>query len=194
MMTKTYKLIHLLILSALAIALSSCVPKATEKVAICGANEAFNNVSRSCYSILAPNKAPVAYNLTPPAFYEDTTSLITLNYSDVDLDLASVCALTGLTNLTITVPCGCNLSTGVCTVGVKGTSNFYGTASFNYSVKTGSLVSNSAKATLTINPVNDAPTIPAIANQIGVEDIPLTFAFTITDVDGPLTCASCPRP
>ena len=45
---------------------------------------------------------------------------------------------------------------GVCTVGVTGTLNYIGAASFDYTVNDGD-VSNVVTATLTIDPVNDAP-------------------------------------
>jgi len=78
------------------------------------------------------NDAPVASAISPPAFAEDTQGTITLSYTDVDGDLATSCALSGLTNVTVTSGCAC--AAGVCTVGVTGTLNYNGPASFGYTV------------------------------------------------------------
>ena len=43
--------INTFFMSLAIFAVASCVPKATEKKAVCGANEAFSSVTRSCYSV-----------------------------------------------------------------------------------------------------------------------------------------------
>lgn len=179
--------IHLFLISSLW-GLNSCIPTSIATKAICKTNEAFNNVTRTCDSTLAPNKAPVSLNISSLTLIEDIQTIITLSYSDVDLDLAAVCGLTKLANVSITQPCSCDLF-GVCTVGVTGASNYSGAAQFYYSVKANNLVSNSAKATLNITPINDTPIISAILNQSTNEDIIKAVSFTISDVDSALTCS-----
>lgn len=109
----------------------------------------------STINVAAVNDAPVATAITPAVFDEDTQSVVTLSYSDAESDLATVCAITVPTNVTVTQACAC--SAGACTVGVTGTANYNGTASFAYTVTAAAQISNSAIATLTIDPVNDAP-------------------------------------
>jgi len=46
---------------------------------------------------------PVAANISPPAFTEDTESIITLSYTDAEGDLATSAALSALTNVSIPV-------------------------------------------------------------------------------------------
>ena len=53
------------------------------------------------------------------AFNEDTQSIITLSYSDIESNQATTCTLSSLTNVTVTQGCAC--LAGVCTVGVTGT-------------------------------------------------------------------------
>ncbi|MFA6239164.1 MAG: Ig-like domain-containing protein [Bacteriovorax sp.] len=182
------KFINIFFLSAVAVAMSACVPKATEKKAVCGENEAFSSVSRTCYSIVAPNKAPVAANIAPASFVEDTQSIITLSYSDVDLDLATTCQISNLSHVTLTQACSCTVL-GLCTVGVTGTTDYVGAGSFTYSVLANNMTSNSATASLTLTNVNDAPTIPAIAAQTTNEDTAKAVSFSIADVDSTVTCA-----
>lgn len=185
---KIEKVLHIFFMSTIAIAMSACVPKATEKKAVCGANQAFNSVSRSCYSIVAPNKAPVADNITPASFAEETQSIITLSYSDVDVDLGTHCQITNLVNVTLTQACSCDVL-GLCTVGVTGNTNFTGAAQFSYNVRANNMTSNSAISSFAINNINDAPTIAAIAAQTTNEDFAKAVSFTLADVDSSVTCS-----
>ena len=130
------------------------------------------------------NDAPTANSITPPAFNEDTQSVITLSYSDPEGDLATTCAISSPTNVTVTQACACD-GGGVCTVGVTGTANYNGAASFTYTVNAGGQDSNSATATLTIDPVNDPPSFtiagnpPAVAQDAGPQTV-LNFATSIS--------------
>ncbi len=132
--------------------------------------------------------APVANNLIPTSFDEDTEELITLVYNDGDGDLATTCALSSLVNVTETTACSCTL--GTCTVGVTGTLNYFGSASFNYTVTAAAQVSNAASGTLTIDSVDDAPTISDIADQTtDLNTATSAIGFLIGDVDDAITCA-----
>ncbi|MFA6236944.1 MAG: LamG-like jellyroll fold domain-containing protein [Bacteriovorax sp.] len=153
------------------------------------ANGTASNSVTSTFTINNVDDAPVSTNITPAAFDKNTQSIITLAYTDADSDKGTSCGLTALTNVTVTQACACD-GAGVCTVGVTGTSNYVGAASFNYTVTANSVASNSASATLTINPVNTAPTIAAISASYGNENTAYVLNFTIDDVDGPLACST----
>ncbi len=132
--------------------------------------------------------APVATNLIPTSFDEDTEEFITLVYNDGDGDLATTCAVSNLVNVTETTACSCTL--GTCTVGVTGTLNYFGSASFNYTVTAAAQVSNAASATLTIDSLDDAPTISDIADQTtDLNTATSAIGFLIGDVDDVETCA-----
>jgi uncharacterized repeat protein (TIGR01451 family)/CSLREA domain-containing protein len=62
------------------------------------------------------------------------------------------------------------------------TLNFYGTDTFTYTVSDGDL-SDTAAVAVTVNPINDAPTISDVPDQGAKAGIPKTVAFTIDDVD-----------
>jgi hypothetical protein len=204
------KFIKLFFLSAIAIAMSACVPKVVEKKAVCGTNQAFNNMTRSCISSLAENKAAVAANITIAPFLEDIESgLITLSYYDYEIDLATACQIISASHVTVTQACSCDVA-GVCTVKVKGDSNYNGAAQFSYAVKTNNVVSNTAVVRMTITAVNDAPVISSLVNaQAVISDItisednvdsnnvsegPVVVPFYISDVDSTLTCAGSVTP
>jgi hypothetical protein len=149
----------------------------------------FSTSTSFVFEVFPGNAAPVASSITPAAFNEDTQSIITLVYSDADLDLAATCSISGLTNVTVTQACAC--SAGTCTVGVTGTTNYNGAASFSYTVTAAAQISNSALASLTITAVNDPPVISDVAHQTTNEDTATSaLAFTITDVESTLNCAT----
>ena len=187
-MSSMKSFINSFLLAIALIAVSACTPAATEKKAKCGVNEAFSSVSRSCYSIAAPNLAPIAVNVSATSVAEDVQSIITLSYTDNELDKATDCQITSLSNATVTSACACDVL-GVCTVGVTGTSNYYGAAQFSYAVKANNAVSNTAVVSYTITAVNDAPSISVAAAQTTNEDVAKAVSFTINDVDSTLTCA-----
>lgn len=85
------------------------------------ANDAF------VLTVSAVDDAPVASDITPASFEQDTQSIITLSYTDQESDLATSCSISNLTNVTVTQACSCT-GLGVCTVGVTGTASYYGAA------------------------------------------------------------------
>lgn len=133
--------------------------------------------------------APVSANISPVAFNEDTQSIITLSYSDPQNDLATTCALSALSNITITQACVCS-GAGVCTVGVTGTSNYFGAASFNYTVTAGGDISNSALATLTVASVDDPPVADNLTPASFASGSQRILTLTYTDVESHLA-SSC---
>ncbi len=149
------------------------------------ANAVYSNVGAINLTITSVEDAPVSTNVTPVAFNEDTPSIITLAYTEVEGDKASSCGLTSLGNVTITQACACDIA-GVCTVGVRGTLNFFGAGSFYYTVTANGAVSNSSTAIFTINNVEDAPTVSnTILLDLIYEDIQSGFlVLNYTDVDG----------
>ena len=74
------------------LAIASCVPKATDKKANCGENEAFNSVSRSCYSIQELRTKPVA-TTSKASLTEETPQTFILAYTDGNNDLGLKCEI-----------------------------------------------------------------------------------------------------
>lgn len=125
------------------------------------ANE--SNVATVTVTVTNTVTAPIADDITPTAFNEDTESgVITLSYTDPENDLATSCSTSNLNKVTVSTACSCDGS-GVCTLKVTGTANSNGSASFDYTVVAGGETSNTATASFTITAVNDAPTASAIS-------------------------------
>lgn len=99
---------------------------------------------------LLPSPPPLTSSLTPDDAIRDLQSLITLDYTDANSNLATSCNISNLLNLTITTPCSC--TAGVCTVGVTGTPAYMGSASFDYTVSVGAVESTPAPVNFNVQP------------------------------------------
>lgn len=75
------------------VVVTSCVPKATEKKAVCGTNEAFNNVTRACFSISETRAKPFGTK-SSDALLQETAKEITLTYIDANNNPAISCKVT----------------------------------------------------------------------------------------------------
>ncbi|MEA9358513.1 Ig-like domain-containing protein [Bacteriovorax sp. PP10] len=91
-MSSTKSFINTFMLAIATLAITSCVPKATEKKAACGVNQAFSSVSRSCYSIEELRTKPVGTTATV-SMDEEISKTITLAYTDGNKDKAVSCKI-----------------------------------------------------------------------------------------------------
>gem|GEM_PF-924350 len=110
---------------------------------------------------------------------EDTSGTVTLNATDIDGD-------------TITWSVGSAAANGVATVSGTGLSqvvsyapnaDFNGTDSFVVSITDGSLT-DTITVNVTVNAVNDVPTITSAAVTTATEDEAYSYSATATDIDG----------
>jgi hypothetical protein len=162
----------------------SGTPNATmaETIFTITANNSEKNLTSSIKITIVPfNNPSVTQNFNSLNLNEDSESIIQLNYSDQDGDLATSCSLTNLSHVTITSPCTCLL--GICSVGVKGTLNYYGSGSFSYSVSDGKKSSNTSITTFTINAVDDPP-IGQNNTVAMTEDTSSTINLDYSDLEG----------
>lgn len=144
--------------------------------------------------------APVA-TLTSGSMVEDTEKVFTFElnngYTDADYPddgkVATSCTVSNLVNVeeVATGVCDCNIA-GVCTVTIKGITDFNTTrgdaASFDYQVTVNNVTSAAQTVTLTIDAVNDQPTIAGLTDYIGAnagnEDETLTITGITVDEGG----------
>jgi hypothetical protein len=132
--------------------------------------------------------APVATLTSISNFNEEATSVVTLTYTDSENDLATACAITATSKVSVTQACVCN-GAGVCTVGITGNTDQTGAASFTYRVTANGANSATSTVNFSLNAVNDAPVLSAIANQtIAMNGNTGALGFTYTDVDSPTIC------
>lgn len=73
------------------------MPKATEKNAVCGTNQSFNSITRSCVNIAQPISKPVA-TLSSDILTQEVSKTITLTYTDAKNYAAISCRLTAISS------------------------------------------------------------------------------------------------
>jgi VCBS repeat-containing protein len=133
-----------------------------------------SNIATVTITVNAVNDPPVAEG-QPVTTDEDTSVAVTLTASDVDGD--------GLTFIVVTGPSNGSLSGTTPNLTYTPNADFNGSDSFNFKVNDGTVDSNIATVSLTVNPVND----PAVADYQPVttdEDTAVAVTLTASDVDG----------
>lgn len=90
-------LFNTFMMTTMMIVVSACVPKATEKKAVCGVNEAFSTITRSCYSIEEARVKPVGTK-SSDTLSEETPKTITLSYTDGNKDQAISCKVSAISS------------------------------------------------------------------------------------------------
>ncbi len=96
-MSSMKSLFNTFFMALAAVAVASCVPAATEKKASCGANQAFDSVSRSCYSITEIRRVPTG-TVSSASMAEETPKTIELSYTDANSDKALSCSVSGVSS------------------------------------------------------------------------------------------------
>lgn len=158
----------------------------------------YSNIQSLTGSFTAVNDVPVG-TLSSATFTEDTESILTLTYTDVESDIADTgtgCTISATTNMAISTACAC--VAGVCTVGLTPAANLYtptsGSIAFSYKITANTNTSTSTAVTLTnsnitVNAVADAP-VGSTTTAAVTEDTQTNITLGYTDVDGD-TATAC---
>ncbi|MEI8028094.1 MAG: Ig-like domain-containing protein, partial [Pseudomonadota bacterium] len=146
------------------------------------------------FTVASVNNAPSISDVTNQSTNEDAPlNGLAVTISDVDNSLVCATALSGASSNTALLP-NANITIGGtapnCTVSLNPASNQNGTATVTLTATDG-LLSAQDTFVLTVNAVNNAPSISDVTNQSTNEDAPLNgLAVTISDVDNSLVCAT----
>jgi hypothetical protein len=133
-----------------------------------------SNEATVSITIDAVNDTPVA-DAQSVTTDENTPVAITLTASDVDGD--------SLTYSVVTTPVSGSLSGSAPNLTYTPNNNFNGQDSFTFTVNDGTVDSNEATVSITVNAVNNVP----VANDdtaTTAEDTPVPITLTASDVDG----------
>ena len=137
-----------------------------------------SNTATISIQVNAINDAPIA-NDQSIALDEDTSASIILTATDVETNT--------LTYTLVTPPTNGTLTGSPPNLIYKPNLNYFGIDGFTFYVNDGTTNSNTATISITINPVNDAPTSSGQTATVD-EDNSISLALTGNDVDGdPLT-------
>jgi VCBS repeat-containing protein len=140
-----------------------------------------SNVATVTITVNAVNDAPAAVD-DSYGTNEDTALTIAApgvlgNDTDVDGNALSAIQVSGPANGTLVLNADGSFT-------YTPNANVNGTDSFTYKANDGTADSNTVTVTITVTPVNDAPTIAAIANQTGTVGVPVTPVTAVgSDVD-----------
>jgi PKD repeat protein len=134
-----------------------------------------SNVGNGLITVERVNHAPVA-SAQSVSTGEDTPVSITLVGTDADND--------PLTFAVVGPPLHGTLSGSGAQLTYTPTLNFNGTDSFTYTVGDGTATSAPAIVSITVNPVNDPPSVAIVAGTPRVEGSTIALTATANDVDG----------
>ena len=145
-------------------------------------------------TVNAVGDAPYISDVPNKSINEDSNSgAIAFTILDVDSALTCSSSVSASSSNTAVVPLSNITISGTapnCTVLMTPVANSFGPSNVTLTVSDGSLVS-SDNFTLTVNPVNDAPTISDITNKSTSEDTTISgVPLTINDPDSTLNCAT----
>ena len=116
---------------------------------------------------------------------EDTPVNISLSASDIDSSSLTFTVVSGPSHGFLSVNSGTmSCVTGICAADVSYTpaANFNGLDSFSFTVNDGQATSNTAIVSITVNNVNDAPTVSGITASTN-EDTPVIITLRASDID-----------
>src|SRR3954469_623790 len=150
-------------------------------------------LSTTAESRLYPNcngLPPTISAIADTSINEDTTTgAINFTVSDAETPAGNLIVSASSSNPTLVPNANIALggSSGNRTIAITPAANQSGNATISVSVNDGTS-SSSTSFLLTVNPVNDPPTISNIANQTATQDTVLgPISFTVADIDTPVT-------
>ncbi len=139
-----------------------------------------SNVETFVLTINPVNDAPILSPIAPQSMDEDSAPItVELNATDVDLDTLSYSVVSLDTDKATATIVG-NVIT------IDSAENMFGTVNMIATVSDGNGADDNQSFVLTINPVNDAPTITDISVETA-EDTQLPITLTATDIDSDLS-------
>jgi ribosomal protein S30 len=144
-----------------------------------------SNTAKVSITVTAVNDAPVAQNQSVTT-NQDTAKAITLVATDVDGDSLTYTVVSGPSHGTLTGS-GANRT-------YTPTVHYYGSDSFTFKAKDSKVDSNTAKVSITVTAVNDAP-VAQDQSVTTLENTPKAVQLVATDADGdPLTYTVMTQP
>ncbi|MCL1043690.1 FG-GAP-like repeat-containing protein [Shewanella marisflavi] len=140
------------------------------------------------------NDAPVVSVIANQSTNEDVNKAVSFTISDVETAATSLTISRSSSNTTLLPTANVILggSGGSRTLTLKPAANQYGTSTVTVNVSDGT-TTTSRSFVLTVNSVNDAPVVSAIANQSTNEDVNKAVSFTISDVETAATSLTITR-
>lgn len=145
------------------------------------------------YTVNAVNDAPTISNISNQTTNEDTAVVVNFTVADVDSALNCSSSMSASTSTPALVSVSGIIFGGTapnCFATVTPEADQNGSVNLTFRVSDGEPLNADQTFTLTVNTVNDAPTISNITNQSVKSDASINVNYTISDVDTALNCAA----
>lgn len=134
---------------------------------------------------ITPNTAPTLSAIADTSTLEDTAKVVPFTIGDTETAAGALTVTRGSNNQTL-VPTG-NIVLGGSgfnrSVTITPALNATGTATITLIVTDGGGLTATRSFLLTVDAVNDAPTLTAVASQTTNQDVPIHVSVTVADVD-----------
>ena len=138
-------------------------------------DEHYSPTTTVSIAVRAANHVPIALGQTV-ATMEDQSATMTLLASDQDADALS---------FTVSNPAHGTLTGVAPNLTYTPVHDFAGVDSFEFTVSDGALTSQPATVSVSIDPVNDPPTLSLSAPPTATEGAPIAMSISVIDPDGP---------
>ena len=138
-------------------------------------------------TVLPANSAPIVSAIADTSFDEDATLILNMNavVTDPDNPDAGITwSVSGNTDITV------NIADSLITLGT--TADYNGSEQLTFTATDAGGLSDSKSATITVNPMNDKPTITSAPDTTATEGVDYTLDVDALDVDGDVLTWSLP--
>ncbi|MEQ1721911.1 MAG: cadherin-like domain-containing protein [Pseudobdellovibrio sp.] len=144
-------------------------------------------------TIAAVNDTPVLSSVSSQSVNEDSAIVVNFTITDGDSTLNCSTSMTASTSNVAVVPVAAIVFGGTapnCSATITPLADQNGSLNLTFRVSDSEPLFNDQTFTLTVNAVNDAPTIAAISAQSVKSDASVVVNYSIADIDNTLNCSS----
>ncbi len=151
--------------------------------------------SQSFHLTVSPvNDSPNISSISDKVLDEDSSlSSVSFEISDVDDTLSCSASVSIASSDSSLIPVGNISISGVtpnCLLSINPAANLDGISQVTLTVSDALGLSSASRFQVTVNSVNDSPTLAPISDQVVSEDQSVAFPISIADIDGVLSCTS----
>lgn len=150
-------------------------------------------ISSFTYTVSTVNDAPVISSINAQSSNEDTPLIVNFTITDIDSTLNCSSSMSASTSNSGLISNGNIVFSGTapnCTATITPTADQNGVVNLTFRVSDSEPLFMDQTFAVTINAVNDAPTISAISAQSVKSDSSLVVNYTLNDVDNALNCST----
>lgn len=165
----------------------------TAGTAVIRATDSYGNISDSTVNVNSTNSAPVISSINAQSTNEDTPLVVNFTITDIDSSLNCNTSMSASTSNSAIINTGNIVFSGTapdCSATITPTANQNGVVNLTFRVSDSEPLFMDLTFAVTINAVNDVPTIGSIGAQSVKSDSSIMVNYVINDVDNVLDCST----